>query len=301
MKGLFKKISAAIVWVSFICWSCTHNSPPKAFTFPKHFNVQVPFRRDNKGIIISTYWGLANKEYQLYLDNHSPTWANDDIISNNPSASKSNDFLFSTTTADGKSIEGDVYLCDSISIGNLRFKNVLFYNISNKQIAGKSDGVIGENIMSEGIWKIDFRDNILTIASSVDSIKEMEQTILLPAVFTSKAIEVEAGFRNGIKKKVELDLGYNGYIMMSSFAFDSIAEGNKKSYKESRQISTPAGSANIEDISVSDSILIGQRRFNTVISTNQLVKESLIGLNFFSQFDFIIIDYVNKAVYISKK
>jgi hypothetical protein len=210
MNGLFKAIWATFVGCCFLFFGCRQTNSSRAFVFPNHFNIQIPFHRDSKGIIISTYWGVANKEYKLYLDNHSPTWANNDIISKNPSVSKSNDFLFSTTTAEGKNIEGDVYLCDSISVGELRFKNVLFYNFSNKEIAGKTDGVIGKNIMAEAIWKIDFRDNTLTIASSIDSIKEIPETILLPAVFTDKAIEIETSFRDTIKKKVELDLGYNG-------------------------------------------------------------------------------------------
>ncbi len=35
-------------------------------------------------------------------------------------------------------------------------------------------------------------------------------------------------------------------------------------------------------------------------STNKLVKEPLIGRFFFEQFEFLILDYLNKAVYISK-
>jgi hypothetical protein len=301
MVVLLKKIFARLpVFIFFICCGCMHPVVNNVSVSPVRFNIQIPFQRDSKGIILSTYWGAGNHEYNLYLDNHSPTWANDDVIRNNLSVSKSKDFLYNTTTADGKNIEGDVYLCDSISIGQLSFKNVLFYNISNKSNAGKTDGAIGENIMNQGIWKIDFKNHLLTIASSADSIKELQQAVLLPAAFTEKAIEIEVSFRNNIKKKVELDLGYNGFIIMPAAAFTIIADGNKKAFKQPRRFSTPAGVANIEDITVSDSIQVGRQQFGTLISSNELVKETLIGLAFFSQFEFIVIDYINKAVYLYK-
>jgi len=52
---------------------------------------------------------------------------------------------------------------------------------------------------------------------------------------------------------------------------------------------------------VADSIQIGRLYFNTPVTTNEKVREKLIGLRFFGDFNFIIIDYLNKAVYLSKK
>jgi hypothetical protein len=304
---LLKKIYAMLpgcipaVCIFFIFPGCRQPVINNVTAFPGNFKVQLPFHNDSKGIIIATYWGSAKKGYNLYLDNHSPTWTNDNVIRNNVSISKSKDFLYRTTTADGTVIEGDVYICDSINLGSVRFANVPFYNISNKTNEGKTDGAIGENIMSRGIWKIDFKNNLLTIASSIDSIEELQKARLLPAVFTTKAIEIEVSFSNATRKKIELDLGYNGCIIMPSQEFTSVIGHNKKRSTASRQFSTPAGSTTIEDVAAIDSIKVGNQSFRTFISTNRLIKEKLIGRNFFYQFDFIIIDYVNKAVYVSKK
>ena len=277
-----------------------HTKAPVVDVYPKHFNIQIPFRLFAKGILIDTYWGAGQASHELYLDNHSPTWTNEHIINYNPSITKSKDFLYSTTTADGKEISGDVYMCDNVRLGNVSFKNVSFYNISNPSNASKADGVIGENIMSKGVWKIDFKNQQLYVASSADSIEGLDETDVLPADFTDNGIEMMVRFRNSVTAKLELDLGYNGWIILPTDLAKPIFV-NKKIYTDSMRFSTPGGSAIIKNSVVADSIQIGRRYFDTPITTNEMVREKLIGLRFFGDFNFIIIDYLNKAVYLSKK
>ena len=275
---------------------------PRVIPSPQHFNIQIPFQTDSKGIAIATYWGSAKTEHRLYLDNHSPTWANNNIIRGNSAILKSKNFRYSTTTADGKVIKGDVYICDSISIGQVSLKNVHFYNISNATNAGKTDGVIGENIMSEGIWKIDFSTRMITFASSPDSIKGLQQANLVPAAFTSNAIEIEVSFRNNIKKKFDLDLGFNGCLILPAEEFRLLEADNTKGIlTDSLRFSTPAGFQNIKNDFTADSIRIGGLQFLSLIATNKLVKDKLIGLDFFKHFEFVVIDYVSRKVYLSKR
>ena len=289
------------IYIILILKGCALQNTPQTIAEPKPYKTEVPFQFDNKGILISTFWGTGKKEYKLYLDNHSPTWANDYVLHSSASVLKSKNFLYHTTTADGKVIEGDVYICNSMAIGAVNFKNIALYNISNKTNEGRVDGAIGENIMAEGIWKIDFNQQLLTVSSAIDSIKGMEQAELLPAAFTEKGIEIEVSFRNNSKEKFELDLGYNGSLIMPAREFASVTAGNKKTFTEARRFSTPAGASTVENTIVRDSIRVGRQHFATLISTNKLVKEKLIGLDFFNQFEFVVIDYINKAVYLSKK
>jgi hypothetical protein len=293
------------VSIFFILGKCAMQKPIITSIEPKHFSIQIPFQSDSKGIILPTYWGPGKKEYKLYLDNHSPSWVNDSILRNNASVSKSKDFLYSTRTADGKKIKGDVYICDSISLGKVGFSNVAFYNISNETNAGKTDGVIGENMMTEGIWKIDFEDNMITFASSIDSLKWfLKESESLHAVFTDKGIEIEITFSNTVKKKFELDLGFNGSIIMPEDEFASITGTHTKVFNRLGKFSTPASAVTIESHYITDSIKAGNYYFDShfvqPVSTNEMVKEKLIGLGFFKQFGFLIIDYKNKAVYLSK-
>ena len=279
--------------------SCTRKQ--ETAVSPRHFLVEIPYQTDNRGIIISTYWGTGKKEYRLYLDNHSPSWVNDAVLRNNTAASKSKEFVYSTSTADGKVLQGDVYICDSVHIGDLRFTNVPFYNISNESNNSNIDGAIGESIMEHGIWKINFKNKRIAIASDIDSIKSTGGVTRLPAFFTSKAIEIEISFSNGNQQRVGLDLGFNGDIILPAAAFMLAISPGKKTVMEKRKFSTPAGSGIVDDRTTHDRIRAGSQYFETLVSSNKLVKEKLIGLLFFKQFEFMIIDYINKVVYLSKK
>ncbi|MEP6748183.1 MAG: hypothetical protein ABJB86_10695 [Bacteroidota bacterium] len=291
-----------------ICVICTlfgcASDKSITITWPEHFNIQIPFQSDSKGIIISTFWGVNKKEYKLYLDNHSPSWVNDAVLKNNPSVLRSNNLLYKTTTADGKNIHGDVYMCDKINIGELSFKNVAFYNISNEANTGKIDGVIGENIMNLGIWKIDFSNNMITFASSMDSIQGLQDTEPVPATFTDKAIEIEVTLSKSIKKKFGLDIGYNGCMIIPANEFVPLTASGKQVFKMTKKVSTPAGADTIENSVIIDSMWIGNYYWGGLsgecIATNTIVKEKLIGMGFFKQFAFLVIDYRNKAVYLSR-
>lgn len=290
-----------LVYLLFTSGSCNQRNVSRLVPDPAEFNIQLPFKTDRKGILIATQWGAAKTVVNLYLDNHSPTWASNNIITSNKSIKKSNDFLFRTTTADGKTIAGDVYICDSIGLGGVAFRQVPIYNISNETNAHAADGAIGENIMTEGIWKIDFLHRVISFASTADSIEGLKEAEQLPASFTSSGIEITVDCSNHIQKQFELDLGYNGSFILPAKEFAAIAAGNKKMYIDSMRFATPASAVNTETTSVIDSIRIGHHSFTVSLCTNPLVKERLVGLRFFRQFEFIIIDYPGKKCYISRQ
>lgn len=302
MRGFSKNRLAVFLLLLAVwpcCSMCTRPAKTTTAVFPKHFFIEIPFQTDNRGIIVPTYWGAVRREYKLYLDNHSPSWVNEAILHNNTAVSKSKDFVYSTTTADGKVLQGDVYMCDRISIGAISFVNIPFYNISKEKNAA-ADGVIGESIMQHGIWKIDFKNNRLAIASDLDSIPGIAWSNPVQARFTGKAIELEIRFSNNNRQSISLDLGFNGSIILPSADFKLAIAPGRKTALEKRRFSTPAGSGIVDDRSAMDRIHTGRQAFETLISSNELVKEKLIGLRFFKQFEFIVIDYPNKAVYLSK-
>ncbi len=283
---------------------CAQNIGTNITVAPKHFKIQIPYEVDNVGIILNTFWGSDKINHKLYLDNDSPTWTNNNVIQNNKSVSKSKDFSYRTSVADGTFIHGDVYVCDSISLGQVTFKNFGFYKISGETHAGKNEkveGALGENLLSEGIWKIDFKNKSITFASSIDSLGEMTDAQLFPCKFTDKAIEVEVTLRDKNTKKFELDLGFNGMMIMPLKEFTLIEIGNKRIYTDSRRFSTPSSFEVVENTHAFDTIKINRNYFLTTITTNKLIKETLIGRLFFERFEFLILDYLNKSVYVSKK
>jgi hypothetical protein len=255
------------------------------------------------GIVLNTSWGSDKINHKLYLDNDSPTWASNNVIQNNKSVSKSRVFSYRTTVADGTFIHDDVYVCDSISLGNVTFKNFGFYKISGETHPGKNEkveGTFGENLLSVGVWKIDFKNKLITFASSIDSLREMSYAQSFPCKFTGNSIEVEINLRNISTKKFELDLGFNGMMILPLKEFTQIEIGNKRIYTDSLRFSTPSSSEIVENIHAHDTIKINRSFFLTTLTTNKLIKETLIGRLFFERFEFIILDYPDRLVFVSK-
>jgi hypothetical protein len=269
-------------------YGCCQNIDLDIIVKPASFKMLIPFETNNRGIIIDTYWGANKIKNELLWDNNSPTWANEKVTIDNKSISRSKNFFYSTSTADGRPIQGNIYSCDSISLGQVTFVNVPFYKISDQM-----KGVFGDNLISKGVWEIDFRERKMIFASSIDS--------LFSSNFTNDGIKISINFRNNIRKDVELDFGFSGGILLPISDFIKINRGNNKRYKSDLQFSTPGSKHILENTQAMDTIQIQKNMFRTIIITNKLAKEKLIGLGFFEQFEFVIFDYKNKLFYVSKK
>jgi hypothetical protein len=303
-KPFFKSGNFIFLFLS-ICGgsSCNKYIADNVTVKPKTFKIQIPLAEDENGFIINTAWGKNKIAHLLNWDNHSPTWGTDNIIPDNSSVIKSNDYGYRTLTADGTSIHGDVYKCDEVTFGSVSFENVFFYNIAGqtkKDKPAKTDGVFGENLISKGIWEFDFKNLEMIFVSSIDSLKGLNQAIQLPSIFKDNNIELQVNFRNRITKRVEIDFGYNGDILLPEKEFEKITKGNYKTYEDSLNFSTPVHSQRTKQKVALDSISINNNIFQTSFSTNPLVNDALIGRRFFRQFEFVIFDYVNKSVYVSK-
>lgn len=299
MQHHINRIIVAILVSGILACSNQTNLPISVS--PKNFKVQIPFMLDARGIIINTYWGSGKKHYVLCLDNYSPSWVKRSVIAYDKSFSKSTGPGFKTATADGSPITGDVGICDSLSFENITFKKVPFYVMPNEFKDSKNDdGVFGGDLMSTGIWKIDFKKEELTFASSIDSLKEINQAELFPAVFDHQSVKIDVKFGANIEKMMAIDLGYNGDLLMPPEEFNDVNRQSKALLRPA-MFHTPAGENMVNNLSFFDTVNINHNWFFTIVSSNNKVKERLIGLQFFRRFDFVIFDFINRHVYIPKK
>src|SRR5450631_3630452 len=95
-------------------YNCSKNLQPNVAVQPKDFKIQIPARFNEYGILINTYWGRDSIEHLLYWDNHSPSWADFNVIKDSATLKKSQIYNYRTTTAEGAFIQGDVYMCNKI-------------------------------------------------------------------------------------------------------------------------------------------------------------------------------------------
>ncbi len=66
-------------------------------------------------------------------------------------------------------------------------------------------------------------------------------------------------------------------------------------------LSTPTGRVKGTIYRLNGEIEINKNYFKTEIISNESIKEIMLGAGFFSQFKFIILDYQNNSIYISKR
>ncbi|HTR31667.1 MAG TPA: hypothetical protein VMH27_20485 [Puia sp.] len=282
----------------FGCWR------PEASTgevLPGHFKVEVPFMLDKRGIIVNTYWGKQRTHHVLCLDNLSPSWVDTSVSNHDHSLVRSSNLKFETLTADGTRVHGDVEYCDSLFFEGVEFRAVPFYVMPNNfGHLNSDDGVFGGDLMSRGIWEIDFRRRILTFTSELDSLRDIANSEILPAVFNKDNIKIDVELGKGVVKTAAIDLGYHGDIILPMEDFLAIRTANKK-FSRPSEFMTPASASVVNDLYFFDTIKLNNNWFHVMVSSNEKVKERLVGVEFFDRFDFVVFDFKNSKIHISKK
>jgi hypothetical protein len=266
------------------------------------FKTEILFEIQDGKILIPTYWGKDKMRKLLVFDTHAPTWADSSVLNNNFSVSRIKNLFYKTTTIDGVKLTGDVYRCDSIRLGSISFDNVIIYNISsaNHDVnRTRINSAFGDNLISLGIWKIDFENNLITFASSLDSITGLQNTTRLPSEFNDNIISIDASFSKHIHRKLAVDLGYNGSVVIPKQQPGEIDTSFDTAQTTKTVLKTLSGNHYANDIVSVGRINIGSRSYPAILHSSGVIKEGLLGLEFFRQFKFVVLDYRNKSIYVS--
>jgi hypothetical protein len=167
------------IWTNFIISliaianiACNRNPYSFIKIHPDAFKITFPFLIGTPGILINTEWGENKKHHVLFLDNFSPSWIKGSIVQSDRHLLINTEYNFNTSTASGGEIKGKVGLCNFLSFGSVIFEKAPFYIMETDTNDQTYDGVFGSELMSRGIWKIDFKNNLLTFTSSIDSLPE---------------------------------------------------------------------------------------------------------------------------------
>lgn len=257
-----------------------------------NFKVFMQYSIDQSGIEVPMMWD--NQIIPTTIDNHSPSWLNKKAIE--LIKPKKSDATYRTTTVDGAAIKGDVYLIDTIEMGQFNSTSVHAYYIDNK--ADRAEGVIGDDVLANTVLGVLFQRHSVTLSSEVPDLGE---TTELKSNFTSKGIGIELKFRNGLVRTFYLDLGFNGSILLPEKEFDIITKNNADIRTRKAHLSTAKERQTVDVKHSAESVFINGTSYRTYLSTNTNVQERLIGLAFFRSYQFLIIDYKHKSLLLSKK
>ena len=302
----------SLVIMTIILSSCTlskiativSNEKVDSISFKTSIPIQI-----GKQIYIDTYWGLNKKKKILIFDTGTSFTTADSSTTSDKELSKLiGKAPFGAKTPDGKKIDKVFYSTEILSIGDVSFKQMAFMEtfLSNFSDAfsdniEKPVGLLGGDLLSKGVWKINFKDSTLTFASSVDSIGNLNEATEIP-IYTrlNGSIYLNAIVKNSITQKLTIDFGFGGAILIPKDIFDEIDISHEAVLKDTL-ITTLASKSKISRRTLKgENVKINNINYSTQIITFDNSKMSLIGLNFFKQFDFVVIDYSEKKLYLSK-
>ncbi len=303
-----RKLLCSIIFLAFLLaiQSCEKAISPEADKVDSiNFKTEVPFEIRQGKIIVQTDWGVYKVKKYLIFDTHAPSSADKFTLTTNKSVNKLNTPSYKLKTVDGTEMIGDIYECDSVKFGTVKFSRATFYDMPQIAIQewnkAATSGVFGDNLISKGVWKIDFRRHALTFASTLDSIADISDTVLIPSKFVDNNISFNVIFGHGIEQSASLDLGYNGCFIIPMSLFRQIDTNNKIIADTEYTSVTAVSSFNAFHYSVPQSIKIHDKYYLVNIVASEHVQEILVGLAFFSSFEYLLIDYGANLVYVSKR
>jgi len=302
-KTTFIIIAILILFPSCVTWK-TLNKMGNEVVDKNEFYTAFPFTLyNNESIHINTYWGSNNELKVLKLDNHAPTAIDEHLIGNIQQVQFIGNSILKKRTPDGKGIPNKIYYYDEgIRLGDITFHKVVLNAVPDRTTRNDM-GLLGGNLMEKGIWKIDFEKREILFTSSLDSIADLKNAEIIESKFTfTNSIKFKVQLDQKMRHIFEFDLGYNGALILPKKDFDRFHF--EDSIKSSLgKMGTAVGAQEAHYFFVENQMFeIGDKSFTSNIMANDLNKKlSFIGLGFWKEFKFIIIDYNNKKFYVSKE
>lgn len=168
---------------------------------------KIPFRFERGAIIVEVK--INSKFYSFYLSSASYSQISQSLIQ---------ELNLKINSSNNSFEDKAVYQVDKLSIENLEFDKTDFIAITNSsqsQFACKNiSGVIGVNIMSRGIWRIDFKNQEIYYSEKIKDFNFLEN--VKRTSFEDKNIRkipfVSVQVDDKIFSNIAVNTGYNGTI-----------------------------------------------------------------------------------------
>lgn len=272
----------------------------------EHFKTVMPFTLE-KDMVIAAPIGLGThgKTYRFHLDTHAPESgfsASSDVANRNDIHFLGNSELKIRTTS-GEKIDRQYYKADSLYLGKVLVTDVSLIKIPGEQGPADTtfpvlDGILGTSLLRMGVWKIDFEHNQITFASSMDSIDSIDDKRLFAKsdLFDMYKTTVKL---NGLEKKVSVDLGTNAHMLLALDDMKQLTDFSAAERKEGNQ-KTAAGLSKVVSYRLpNEPATINGEAYTLRVLGMEAQNTAVIGLGFFKQFKYVVIDYPGHKMYVS--
>src|SRR5690606_12850406 len=162
-------------------------------------------------------------------------------------------------------------------------------------------GVLGRNVTRSGVWFFDFNTNKLILANSIDKIDIPSSCNVLDVKFNFVEDIIFTPQNEGKEVKRKLDFGYAGMVLLPAKVLNKYRFSDTTS--KLVELGSLSGSSFTTKIYATDKRMeMGGEMYNVNLESYSSYesKNGLVGLGFFRQYRYLIIDYSKGKLYVGK-
>jgi len=242
---------------------------------------------------------VSDKEYDFLFDTGSEFTLLDSSITSIklPSA---NSNLYDVY---GNFLSVSQVMLDTLKIGNIKIIELDSYLQRHLRL----DGVLGNDILNQLIWKIDFVNNQILVTQNLSNLDIKGDGI--PFSKTENGISLAIKI-NGKEIEAFLDTGFDGFICVNNTLIDQVSSiGSHLVFWEDGEDLHSGNVFEIDHYSpkldttyyMPANVLMGDLKLEDEIIKLQRIKFNLIGIDFLKRFEYVTIDYPGKKIYFGKQ
>jgi hypothetical protein len=241
---------------------------------------------------------VQGKQYKLAFDTGSPTTLVSSLV---PSLKTSSDTVFFSDIINQLHASVKVSI-DTLKLGHLQVVNKQSYTQRDLSI----DGLLGNDIIGDLVWKIDFFNQKIYATQDIKNFDIMSEGI--PITRNGSYITMKCSISNR-ELELVIDTGYGGFISINKDIADTVLNHSNEPIVWEGVSTLGRGNpylslsfANHIDTTyyITDDISFGEFTLRNEIIELRHFPLSIVGMDFFKRFEYFIIDYPNQKLYFGK-
>jgi len=271
----------------------------------KEFHITIPFEY-RLGLIILKV-SIADNEYDFLFDTGAANVVTKELAKKLGLAAVSEQKI---DDSQGNNNNLGFVTIEQIDIGEINFLNtgaaIADLNSSSAFACLKIDGIIGANLMKKAIWKIDYKNQVITITNSIDalSIPETAYKVQFSQELTGTPL-ININLNGIVAKDVTIDSGSNRNIKLAKQDFYNLANTMPSLPKLTSFGNSSYGLYGIGKNDSTFTTIVPQVSLGDILLKNTIVKfkgksTSIIGNKFFKNYD-LIFNWFNNEIYFIEK
>ena len=274
-----------------------------------NFKEIIPFELFDNRILVNAKINDSEREYKFILDTYSPC-----LISDSLATSLDLDILDLSKEL-GKQFEHTMMkpkfpLYKSISLGNLRFKNIgaimMSDNSNNPFLDVIESGIIGANLLKLCILQINFLNKNLILTDQLEKLNNIQDAITIPFKPQSfqKSPNIQILLNGTDTLEIQFDTGSSKFLSFSDPSLDKLIDSGECIALHQKRKNAFGSIIDTAYFTKIKSLKLGSKIYYDlpvqVVKTERGAKgaKGSMGIKFLNNF-IVTIDWINNNIYLS--